>query len=366
MIIRRYFHHEVWRTFLAILAILILIYMGHRFVRFLNAASAGDLSEQAIFSLLLLKTLSSQVILIPLSAFLATLITLGRMHQDNEITALLSTGSSPQSLLRHIALFSLILAAIVGLISWQFAPQAEEQSYKIQDQMRADVHSRNISPAQFNSFDYGRSIVYAESATNKGQTLHQVFIQRETSDGRIDIAFSESAQKETDPNTGEEYFILKNGTRYALKLDSKAGQRIAFKENGILLQPLEIKEKQRKRWALPTQQLMDTGDIRDIAEVQWRVAAIISTFLLPLLAFFLSKSEGRSGKYAKLMTGILIYLLYNNLLAASKAWVENGELIPIVGLWWVHVIIVGFIIFLARKQGLFYKSTVLPQKSQTQ
>ncbi|RMH10672.1 MAG: LPS export ABC transporter permease LptF [Gammaproteobacteria bacterium] len=353
MILRRYFHHEIWKTFLAILAILVLIYMGHRFVRFLNQAASGDLPEQAIAALLFYKTISAQVILVPLSAFLGTLITLGRMHHDNEITALVSTGYSPTNLLRHVALFSIVLSGLVGSISLYLGPNAEEKSYQIQDRMRADLSAQSIHPAQFNTFDHGKNIVYAESSTDQGKTLHHVFVQRNTSGEKTEVILAETAERQVDTETGEDFFILRQGHRYELSKNRQDGTRIDFEENGILIQPLEIEERLRKAWARPTPYLLEHPSLKNLAEVQWRLSAVISTLLLPLLAYFLSKTEGRSGKYARIMTGLLVFLIYNNLLAASKAWLENGDIPPIVGLWWVHGGLITLILILAYRQGVW-------------
>ena len=37
-----------------------------------------------------------------------------------------------------------------------------------------------------------------------------------------------------------------------------------------------------------------------------------------------------------LAIGLLVFIIYFNLLSAGKAWLEQGVVPPPVGLWWVH------------------------------
>jgi len=48
---------------------------------------------------------------------------------------------------------------------------------------------------------------------------------------------------------------------------------------------------------------------------------------------------------------ILIYAIYSNLLGVSKHWVSQGIVSPLVGLWWVHLLILGWATLLIALQG---------------
>ncbi|MDH3901558.1 MAG: LptF/LptG family permease, partial [Gammaproteobacteria bacterium] len=38
------------------------------------------------------------------------------------------------------------------------------------------------------------------------------------------------------------------------------------------------------------------------------------------------------------VTAVMIFLIYYNLLGTSKIWVEQGVIPPVIGLWWVHLV----------------------------
>ncbi|MCK5901633.1 MAG: LptF/LptG family permease, partial [Cocleimonas sp.] len=97
-------------------------------------------------------------------------------------------------------------------------------------------------------------------------------------------------------------------------------------------------------------ELIEKNSIDSIAELHWRLAVILSAPIVALLAFPLSYTTPRQGRFGKLTLGILLYALYANLLMTGRSMLEDGK-IPIgVGLWWVHLIFIAFALWLVRKQ----------------
>ena len=51
--------------------------------------------------------------------------------------------------------------------------------------------------------------------------------------------------------------------------------------------------------------------------------------------------------------GLLIFIIYFNLLGAAKAWVEQGVLSGPIGMGWVHLAMLGFaFVILARQNNI--------------
>ena len=84
------------------------------------------------------------------------------------------------------------------------------------------------------------------------------------------------------------------------------------------------------------------------AELQWRLALPLSVWLLALLAVPLAKLKPRQGRYARVWQGIVIYFVYMSLLSAAKVWLEQGIAPQLLGLWWVH----GLLLFPLLLRGL--------------
>ena len=49
----------------------------------------------------------------------------------------------------------------------------------------------------------------------------------------------------------------------------------------------------------------------------------------------------RQGRYSRVWVAIVIYFLYVSLASAEKVWIERGKLPEVLGLWWVHSVLVA-------------------------
>lgn len=101
--------------------------------------------------------------------------------------------------------------------------------------------------------------------------------------------------------------------------------------------------------------LRASDELQHIAERQWRLSVPISTVLLALLAVPLARSRPREGRYGRITIGLLVFIIYFNLLSASKAWTEEGAVSPTVGLWWVHGCVLLFTLVLLGLQNGWHR-----------
>jgi lipopolysaccharide export system permease protein len=101
--------------------------------------------------------------------------------------------------------------------------------------------------------------------------------------------------------------------------------------------------------------LWESNEIHHIAERQWRLSVPISTVLLALLAVPLARSRPREGRYGRIAIGLLVFIIYFNLLSASKAWTEEAVISPALGLWWVHGSVVLFTLGLLGLQNGWHR-----------
>jgi lipopolysaccharide export system permease protein len=71
---------------------------------------------------------------------------------------------------------------------------------------------------------------------------------------------------------------------------------------------------------------------------------------MALLAFPLSHTTPRQGRFGKLAFGILLYAIYANLIITGKSMIEDGRIPNWLGLWWTHVIFIALSLWLIRRQ----------------
>ncbi len=341
MIITRYVFREILYTLLALTALLLLIYISHRFMLYLVQAASGTIAADFILQLLGLKVLSDLMLLLPLAFFLSILLALGRLYKDNEITALASCGVGVP--FRSVLVLGFLFALLIGLLSLVLAPWAETQGEQLATQASADAEVSGIAAGRFKEFLGGNGIFYVENIEPPDNTLKLVFAQANHPEMWALITAENGRQAVED---GELYLILQNGYRYQVPQGQLDYLKIAFDEHRILI-PRRLEEAEHlDHEALPTTLLLDSDDVAYKAELQWRLSLPLSVILLAALAVPLSHTTPRQGQYAKIFAGILIYLIYNNMLNVAKKWVERGDVSPEIGVWWVHGILVLIIALL--------------------
>ena len=104
---------------------------------------------------------------------------------------------------------------------------------------------------------------------------------------------------------------------------------------------------------MTSNELLNSNNISDKAELHWRLASPISVLILSFLASTLISISPRQSNYAQLGIGILIYMIYINFLTLGKVWMEREILPSWIGLWPVHLTLATFsLILFYNKSGL--------------
>jgi lipopolysaccharide export system permease protein len=126
-----------------------------------------------------------------------------------------------------------------------------------------------------------------------------------------------------------------------------------FAEHGIPYQLPGVEDKTPEPRAMRTLDLMASSVPAEIAEWHFRVGVPMATLILSILAVPLSRSQPRQGRYGRLAVGLLVFIIYFNLMTAGQAWLEQGTVPPIVGIWWVHALMLAIGLgMLAAQNGL--------------
>ena len=117
--------------------------------------------------------------------------------------------------------------------------------------------------------------------------------------------------------------------------------------------------------ALTTSELLNSTNPEHKAELDWRITLPAATLILVMMALPLSQTTPRGGRYSKLALGILLYLIYSNLLGMGKAWISKGIIPYWIGTSWVHVLGVITLYILLRRSGMITKINRSTDKSKT-
>ncbi|MES2211673.1 MAG: LptF/LptG family permease, partial [Pseudomonadota bacterium] len=183
-------------------------------------------------------------------------------------------------------------------------------------------------------------IFYVAGLTDGRQNMQQVFIAEqphgiEQESELWSVLTAKAGHIAQHEDTGYHYMVLNDGRRYEGRPGRRDYSEVHFSTYGRLLDETQREIPLFTR-ALPSLQLWASDTLKHRAELQWRMAVPLSIPILGLLALGLGQSPPRSGRYARFLPGIVLYIAYYNCLSVSRRWVESGALNPQLGLWWVN------------------------------
>jgi lipopolysaccharide export system permease protein len=263
--------------------------------------------------------------------------------------------SVKRSVLWHGLLWLLApLAFGVAWLSIEGSPRALTTIERISAEARREADLNSIEPGRFTVFGPDRAVVYGERITAEGY-MEGVFIQRRLEDNVIEVVIAKRGEQieSEDPNT--RLLVLYDGRRYEGIPGTPRFRVIEFAEHGIPYRLPSLRTLDLKPRAMRFADLFKSGDLEHVAERQWRLSVPISTVLLAFLAVPLARSRPREGRYGRMAIGLLVFIIYFNLLSAAKAWVEEGSVSPALGMWWVHGVIVLLILGLLSLQNGWHR-----------
>ena len=349
-ILERYLLAEAARTWAAVTAVLMAVMLSTRFARFLGEAAKGSIPPELLWKVVLLSSLQYLTILIPISLLLGAMLSLGRMYRDSEIAAMLACGVGLGRMYRPFLHLGLMLALVTALLSLWLSPSAGRTVDFLTKKAAQDLKFGVLEPGRFRELPNDGGVFYIESVSDDRSEIRGVFARLLSERGESVITAPRGVQR-TDPITGARNIVLLDGYR----VDGAAGQadfRITrFDEHGVTIDPPDFVYRSSKQATKPSMALLGSADPRDQAELQWRLSSPLAVLLLALLAVPLSRIEARAGRYSKVAMGIVIYIVYFNLLGIAQAWLESGKLPAWIGLWWVHLVLALAILRLYAVRG---------------
>jgi lipopolysaccharide export system permease protein len=348
MILRRYLQREIFHVFLSVYFLLLLVYVSNRFVEYLAEAAAGKIGIITIFKMMGLKLVTTQVLTLPLSLYLASYFVLLRMYRDKEVVAMTNTGLGTRFLLHTVFQLALFCAAFSGLMSLFIAPWAEGRLNELKAEAKLESEITGIFPGKFKEFNKGERILYVEEMSDDRRNMRNVFLQVRQ-EGKLGVLTSDEAHIQKQIASGDRFVIFERGRRYIGVPGQKDYSTTEYESYGVRI---ELGEHDVIQGASATSswQLLVTQRPATLAELQWRISIPLCTVLLACVAVTLIQYSPPSHHYLGLLTAVVIYFTYSNLLGISRTLITKGTLSVYIGVWWVHGLVLALLL------GLFFSS----------
>lgn len=345
-ILARYIARETLLSLLAVSFVLGLVIIGSTFVRILAMSASGALPVVLLASLVVVESLKAMMLLMPVALFLSIMLTLGRFYRDNEMTAMQASGFGPVKVYGGLMLLGVPVCLLSVYLMLLAYPWASQKSIVIRQEGQQRLDFSAVASGRFMNLEGGRIVAFVANSEDHGKRLKNIFVHANNK-GKSIILSAHSGTLKIERERGIRILSLSHGTRYDGN-PGAADYRIMQFNHYQAMMPLAgiPKNKTPHRIGMPSALLWHQGGAANIAELEWRLAAPVSVLVLILLAVPLSHVRPRQGRYGQLVLGMLIYVVYANLIVISKSWMIKGYTPAWIGMWWPHILILVLTVFL--------------------
>ena len=369
MIVFRYLAREVLLTLSAVSAVLLVIIMSGRFIKYLAQAAQGLLDPSVLFLIMGYRIPGFLQLILPLGLFLGVLLAYGRLYLESEMTVLTATGMSQQRLLGYTLMPAALIAVLSAVLSFSLTPMGVREVASILQQQDALTEFDTLVPGRFQSMKDGARVTYAEDLAGGREELRGVFISDlgkcvRGGDDKISILAAPTGRQQVLED-GSRYLILENGHRY----DGNPGEAdyrvVRYETYAVLLPKPSVALAASDREAMTTAELLASEQLKMKTELHWRLSIPLLAFVVTLLAVPLSRVNPRQGRFFKLLPAVFLYMAYLGLLIASRDALDKGRLPIALGMWPVHglFLLIGLVL-LYWENILLYAGKVRASRQQ--
>jgi lipopolysaccharide export system permease protein len=335
---------EFASTGLLVSSILLGIVVFTQLIRLLGESVRGLLAVDGVMAMLGFTSLNYLPVLLSISLFMSVLLTLSRSYRDSEMVVWFSSGNGLTRWIRPVLGYAIPVTLVIALLSLVLSPWAltKADEFKRRLDSRDDVSA--ATPGAFRESKQADRVFFLEEVDAQQKRVGNIFVQS-TQNGKEGTMVAKEGYQETAPN-GDRFLVLLNGTRYE-GIPGKADfKMVEFKRYAMRIEPVELRQETPDRKAYSTLYLLQHPDSLNISELEWRVGLPLSAFILSLLAIPLSYVNPRAGRSLNLVTAMVIYMFYNNMISVTNSWVGRGKLSPAAGLWSIHLLMFAVMLVL--------------------
>ncbi|HRL22097.1 LPS export ABC transporter permease LptF [Alcaligenes sp. SDU_A2] len=335
-----------------VLSTLLIVWLSVLLVRLLGEAANGSIGPDVVLGLAAFSSITALPIILAVSLFIAVLTTVTRSFRDSEMVVWFASGLSLKDWIAPVLRCAIPVAVLIALLTLEASPWAYRQiaEYRQRFEQRSDLSK--VTAGQFIESENGGRVFYADSPQQEGDELGNV-IARVIEPEWVSIVTADSARLQDDPN-GDRFLVLSDGHRYDLKPGQAQFRVVDFENYGIRLESrdsgntaetIRARAEQEIK-ARQTTLLFGDGNAEALSQIMWRFALPLAALNLALLAIPLGAVNPRMGRSGNILMAGLVGLLYMNLINLSRGWIGQGQLRFEVGLWLVHALFLGVMVFM--------------------
>ncbi len=333
MLLAKYVAQELNKIFVFLLFVLAIILLSKKMVFAVSQVAIGVMPIGIVSKIVFLYIPDVLMQILPLAWLLAIILLHQKMYAVGEYIAMLVGGFTKNHIIRLIILQGIILASVALVINLFYLSKVVAIRENLLAYGEQEAMVKSIMPGRFKVLDGGMQAFYVESMQNNGLDYKNIFIAqlpKESSNKQLVVITAQNGKLSKTSNQANQ-MLLRHGHKYTGTPGKLNYQMIEFKEyHRTFFQVLpklpgfERRQSTRVLWQHIKQKENDWYKKIAMAEMQWRFSLPISIVILTFIALGITKLEVRSNSVARVIMGVIIYLVYVNLLSVTRLYVKGG------------------------------------------
>ncbi len=357
----RYLLREFTQSFLATLIVLLVVSLGGVMADLLGNIAEGRLPAGLLISQLGLQLLNYLPLVLPLALMLGLLLAFARLYRDSEMPVLASIGVGPRRLLKPLLMLVAPVVALVGVLSMWLGPWADRTSERMIEHANRSLVVAGLDAGKFTVLPNG-SVIYVGGISADGTQLQRVFVQRQK-DGRLDVVTARTGEMFFE-GPRDRYLRLDQGFRVEGPLDQGRDYTLMrYASNEFALPDRADIRDETDPELLPTRALFGDERADAVAELHRRLTPPLLALAFALMTLPLARSSPRQARYGRIMLGFLAYLVGTNLMFIGTQALSDGQIPPLLGLWWLSLPLLVLGAWLYWRDGSMSRSRPIPSKA---
>jgi len=319
--LKQYLHSQLAITFFPIFLGLFFITSVIFLVKIAALTSIITLNFAELFTLFAYVMPQIIFFTMPISFFLSLVITLAKLASEYELTVITSFGLNPVNIVKIFAPVTLLLTAMLLVISVGLIPKTKFLTKQFLDKKKKEANF-NIKPSQFGQ-KFGDWLIYIDGKEDKVYDQVKLFKTEKKED-----QFIVSQTAILDNENGSLSFKLIDGKAFVI--NEKEFNQIDFKSmyinDSISDSKIGVFTDSYSYWKNNIEKNIDTDDLAFF--VLTSLFPLISLFLVITFGYFNPRYEKNRAVFYSLISIVLYYVLIK--LIGDKILLHSLYVIPII------------------------------------
>ena len=273
--------------------------------RLLAETIASALPLVSLWQFLLLTLLKYAPQFLTISLFAGTLLAIGRAYHYHEMDVWFASGIGLRHFVMPGLMFALPAVVAVAVAAFVLSPWAVRTADALQVQLLHDINPQQLRAGQFGVTPGGAYTYFFSGDENQPDNI---FIAR-NEDVPSEIITTRAVRRERGDKKG--LITLLDGTIYRLPTATKAPEVTTFERMEVRL---PIPGALRTRTRAAAWGALDWNSPRARAELIWRINQPLAALFFAFLAPLVGGTQARHGGRRLLFIGLLLFVIYLNLL----------------------------------------------------